>query len=373
MFVKRGMLYKGFFLTILYLAISSFSIAVENIRALEGEKSEQEVIEAMRADKTVIDEMIAEKAPLEEVLAAKVEFIYKHSPFDAGIPDIISNYEVHSIVPLAINLTKDTNKRVRFYGYRLLISAKQKTNDLNLLNIIIHAFIEGLKDDNNSGTCLKVLMDCHKNEFSEETKEYLKQLLDEILTKEITGTYSENILLLVGVADMQEEMNKLQAIMDIGDGNSSRSRSNPHRMVFAALKAKARMGDKDAIRQCIAQVDMEQDEERKLRISLKHIAYIRQPEAVDYIKQYIYSDKKTRDLGPDALGGSYSDIAAGYLEEMIVGFPNRAEIANHIKEYGFDEAFTEKWPTYMNDGGRKAYVLNCRQWLEAQDSLEIIR
>ena len=189
-----------------------------------------------------------------------------------------------------------------------------------------------------------------------------------------TGSHSnrvKNLILLIGVADMQTEMDRLQAIIDQVD-EPLRYKAKSKQWIggaITALKARARMGDKDAIQRCISLVDSETDEEYKVLVLLKEIEYIRQPEAVEYIKQFLYSDIVPPRRSPDTVVTPYSRRAATNLEKMIVGFPTWREAYEFYRnKRGTDLEFQNKWRS-MQD----YYPEHCRQWLESQTSIEIIR
>jgi hypothetical protein len=216
------------------------------------------------------------------------------------------------------------------------------------------------------------LLDYPKKDFSEEAKYKLGQYLDKIASEKSYDNLTSSIILLVGVADVQSAMNPLQAIVDQVEGPLKPfklSASQLHEIAFAALKARARMGDEKAIEECIRLVDSEEDEDFKVGILLRHISYIRQPEAISYIKRYLYSDKKERSAGPDVIVRSYTRIAAKYLQEMVAGFPTEKETFDfYLKTAGTDLKFRKQWPSFDD-----YYIYCCRQWLEKQPSVEIIR
>lgn len=312
---------------------------------------------------------------LKDVIAEKVAIKRQipHAGFNTR--EIFTNYDGHSVVAQAINLTKDPNEPVRNFGYLLLAQAGTHYDDPNLRKAVVSTFVNGLADKEEDITTFSakmLLKDYQKEDFSEEAKGKLKQHFNEILSKQSQGYYAMNIILLVGAADMQTEMDRLQWLIDqIHEPLQPFGAQTPrwHEEAFTALKAKARMGDQEAIQKCILLVDAVTDEDFKVITLLKHIAYIRQPKAVDYIKQYLYSDKKARDLGPNFPGAPYFYMAAHCLEEMVVGFPTHLEVSKFYQEkISTDPVFRKQWPSYVDYFGE-----HWRNWFEAQTSIEIIR
>jgi len=309
--------------------------------------------------------------PLEEVIAEKVKFRHKNPKTPIFLRAITDQYDANSVVTQAIQLTKDPNELTKKFGYALLGSVGYKHDAPHIRKPIVQTFVGGLKDKGMSRSCAKSLMKYRKRDFSKEAKAGLKQHFEEVMS---TGSHShhvKNVILLIGVADMQTEMDRLQAIIDQIYG-PLRFKAKSKQWIggaLAALKARARMGDKDAIQRYISLVDSESDEEYKVTALVKNIGYIRQPEVVEYIKHFLYSDVVPPRRSLDTVVTPYSHRAAAYLEKMIVGFPTvqKARKAYHNKQ-STDLEFSKKRVKFTN-----YYPEYCRQWLEAQTSIEIIR
>jgi hypothetical protein len=306
-----------------------------------------------------------------EAISRKAEMKRNNPNVVVDTRDIVSQYDPNSIIAQAIRLTEDPNEHVKKYGYGLLAAVGKKYQDLALKKEVVCSFVEGLTDSDESivTTCAKLLFQNHqKEDFSDEAKAKLRNYLDGVIQSNSHGYYAQNVILLIGVADIQGETARLQTIIEQVNGplQPFGALALPrHEMVFAALKAKARMGDEDAVERCIALVDSVEDEEFRVVTLLKHIQYIRQPKAVEYIKGYLYSDKKQAYAGPDAVVYSYSWHAASYLEEMIAGFPTKKEIIEiYLKRSKKDESV---------DALQSFYSEYCQQWIEKQERIEIIR
>lgn len=238
---------------------------------------------------------------------------------------------------------------------------------------LVDKFVNALavNDENLTVYDIEPLLDFQQSDFSEEAKSKLKQYLDRIASEKSYGNLTPSIILLVGVADVQSAMNPLQTIVEQVEGPLEPFKLNAsqlHKIAFAALKAMARMGDEKAIEECIRLVDSEGDETFKMLTLLKHISYIRQPRAVEYFEQYLDSDKEISG-GPDVIPTPYSKIAAKYLEEMIAGFPTEKEVYDlYHKAKNTDLEFRKQWSSFDD-----YYVYRCKQWLEEQSTIEIIR
>jgi len=327
--------------------------------------------------------------PLDEVISeiAAARRQNPHAGFDRQ--EIVRNYGAKAVVTQARSLVQDPNHAVRDFGYTLLTDAGMASGDSAVRQMVVDLKVSGIGDKEESISTAHVnglLIGFQKREdYSDQAKDTLRRYFDVIMETGSRDQFSHDIILLIGVADIQEEMGRLQTIIDQVEGplNPFRTSANTrqqamaasqHKLAFSALRAKARMGDEEAIRRCISLVESEADEDFKVEILLDRLSYVRQPAVVDYIKQFLYSDK-SRDVDPlsHVIVLPYSYRAVLCFEKMIVGFPERAVIANHIMRYGFDNQFREKWPTYATEGTYMAHVRYCRQWLEAQSKIELIR
>jgi len=314
-----------------------------------------------------------EQKPLKEVIAEKVKFKYQNPKvaMHPHLREIIDQYDANSVVAQAIQLTKDPNETTKKFGYTLLGYAGYEHDAPHIRKPIVQAFVGGLKNKGIAHSCAKSLMNYRKRDFSKEAKASLKQHFEEVLSTGSHSRHVKNVILLIGVADMQTEVDRLQAIIDQIDEPLRYKHKSKQWMggAITALKAKARMGDKDAIQQCISMVDSVSDEDYKVETLLKQLEYIRQPEAVEYIKQFLYSDKVPPQLSHDAFELPYSHRAIANLQKMIVGFPTWRESYNAYKhKRGTDLEFSKKRVKFAD-----YYPEYCRQWIEAQTSIEIIR
>jgi len=118
------------------------------------------------------------------------------------------------------------------------------------------------------------------------------------------------------------------------DGNES----NPFRGRYAML-ALARMGDPRAIQDTIA--TLETIEDRKLRtINLAHLSIIPHPEAVDYLKKYLFSDVEYPRVAEDLVPVREQEHAYWALRSMLevpegVTYTNFREWIAEQKTYTF--------------------------------------
>lgn len=308
---------------------------------------------------------------LEEAIADKVKTRRQNPKALIDTRDFVGHYDDAAIVAQAIDLRNDPNRPVKQFGIQLLSAVGRKSDKPDIRKKVVKAFVEGLNDQYVYENCARLLKGYQRADFSQESKTGLKQHFDEVISKGSRDRHARDIILLIGVADMQTEMDSLQAIIDnVTEPLKITDIRKPwHRRAFAALKAKARMGDKNAIQRCISLVDSVSDEDFKVLKLLNDISYIRQPEGIDYIKRFLYSDKKQSSGGPDTMVYPYSYYAAEYLEKLIVGFPGKLDVwPIYRKKRGIGLGFRDKWPLFSSYYGEY-----CKQWLEEQTSIQIIR
>lgn len=161
--------------------------------------------------------------------------------------------------------------------------------------------------------------------FTSDTREPLRELLNGMLQKETPP--KDEIILLSGTSGdsaLIPLLKKLDSRM-----KQDKEEEFPLRR-RVALQACARLGDKEAIRECIAVLDVLPEEYRKTR-ELETLSYIRQPEAVEYIKTFLFSDKKEPDCGMDCFGVSFHSRASDALHMMLPDFPDNASLEEQRK------------------------------------------
>ena len=90
------------------------------------------------------------------------------------------------------------------------------------------------------------------------------------------------------------------------------------------LKALARLGEKEAVQECIRLVEALENPIDRVYV-LEYLSYIRQPEIVEYLWGYLKSDEiegGSRDVPPMP----FSRRASNALASMLIGYPARASI-----------------------------------------------
>ncbi|HUT31087.1 MAG TPA: hypothetical protein VMX13_14935 [Sedimentisphaerales bacterium] len=281
----------------------------------------------------------------------------------------------------------DPCSRVRWHAYVLLWRMGLDANDLQVRQKIVTGLLMGVRDDAyNTGHLSHWLLQFSSADFSEPSRELVREMLVRALADANTNP-REDIILLAGVADLKSELPRLKRFMDarevilkernekhvqewreaigrLPDTNNMpaflprRKRYEKQLMkqywqsslLWAALRARARMGVKEDIARCIELVESHPDEDYRVAWLLEELSYVRQPEIVDYLYRYLKSEKVRESKGPDTVVGTYAQHAAKALAQMLRGFPGRKDI-----------------------GGDKETIELRRKWMAEQKDWDIIR
>jgi hypothetical protein len=121
---------------------------------------------------------------------------------------------------------------------------------------------------------------------------------------------------------------------------------------WAARLARARMGVREDIERCLELVESVQDaNERVLRL-FHDVGYIRQPQAIEYLKTYFLSDLRL----PPTNSGELGEPVANYLMPIL---------ANALRDF---PVASREGRTYSEEERE-----TCRKWMAEQKGWDIIR
>lgn len=303
-----------------------------------------------------------------------------------------------AILPYIEQYTTDPNSRVRLEAYALMVGIGRDANDTPDRQAIVYKLLTRLRQDEEHKQYLgRRLLQFRAGDFSTESKQILNELLTTALGKgKLNGYVRGYVMLLVGVADMKSELPRLKEFMEQQEDkrkqehqkevDSLRERLARHQkrvdrlrelnsripegdkyrlkilnkqlkkqywqssLMWVALRARARMGVKEDIHRCIELVESHPDEEYRRDRLLQALAYVRQPEIVGYLYDYLQHSKAKTEFRGDAIIYSEAQRAAMALAAMLRGFPGK-------KHYGGDQETMER----------------CRRWMSEQKQWDIIR
>jgi hypothetical protein len=178
-----------------------------------------------------------------------------------------------------------------------------------------------------------------QDEFTEGAKASLVQALR-------AERPSKEILWVCGVAQVKETLPRLNELVfdEIAYARDPSKRNFPEwyfTLGWYARLARARMGEQADVEKALAAVDTVTDHHIKVTLLLRHVAYIRRPEAMDYLKKYFLSDETLAPTNPGMPREPVSKFLMPFLAESLLNFPFEPR---EIGEYTNDEVETaKKW------------------------------
>jgi len=195
-----------------------------------------------------------------------------------------------------------------------------------------------------------LLMGFTARDFDDKARNTIRQGL----AKERVGVLTVQ---LCGVANIQEGLPRLATLLvDEMQYQAEADKTGEKKWylttAWAARLARARMGVKEDIARCIELAEGEKNgADRVLRI-LPKIGYIRQPEAIEYLRKYLESSERLPPTNPGARGEPYASRVVYILAESLQGFPVKPKLT--------------RWYTDEE-------IEICRKWMTDKTNWKIIR
>lgn len=192
------------------------------------------------------------------------------------------------------------------------------------------------------------LMGFRARDFGDETK---AKIFDELKRKP-----SKQIIEICGVADIKEGLPLLKELLidEIAYAADPNRRTQWYLTIgWSARLARARMGVQEDINRCIelAESELKGKPPRILRL-FHDIGYIRQPEAIDFLMTYVFSDETIGQVKPTVPGEPVASYVMGILVDSLENFPIKKR-----EERGYKPEEIEL----------------CRKWMSEQKEWKIIR
>ena len=190
-------------------------------------------------------------------------------------------------------------------------------------------------------------------DFDERSKGLIRQAL----AKPEDRTGGDVSVWICGLANMQDQLPRLKELtIDEMQYQAEADKIGDKKWYFttgwAARLACARMGVREDIAKCIQLAESEQDAtERVLRI-LPQIGYVRQPEAIEYLRKYLESSERLPPTNPGMPGELYASRVMHIFAESLEDYPVRQKPAGNYTEEEIDL---------------------CRRWMASKANWKIIR
>lgn len=275
------------------------------------------------------------------------------------VTDNLTNTEFNALIE-----NSDPNKLLNFihpYTINMDVSVRSLALDIELKVIEFHSsssikrsvvknLVTGLVGKNEIDHQLrwkygKSLLYFSANDFNDSTKNAITLAFqDENQNKEL--------LLVIGVAQLTQILPKLNELLldEMSYRSDPNMRLSPkwyYTTGWFARLARARIGIKEDITKCIELAEIVKDSnERVLRI-LPDIGYIRQPEAIEYLKKYLESNKRLHPTTPGLPGELYASQVMHILAESLENFPVKKKEARNYTQEEID--LCRKWMSEQSE------------------------
>ncbi len=275
-------------------------------------------------------------ADVEQEVAAVMDNIRSNDP---AAPSRKALFEAPPAQVLASlwKYVKDPNDKVRFeVTWATAIVAKRTSTPAIRQQTarLLWTIAESDSDLGNQTRAAEELQMFSREDFTPQ----MKAVIARIVNKEPPD---EDAILLAGVADVRSVMPRLRRI---ASGNNSER-------AWVAVKALARLGDRQAIGQVIAKVEGEPSIDKRVHSLLGNLTYIRQPQAVEVLVKYLFSDEISQRARGE-VWQAHAPRALGHLVESIEGLPIEYQGPNAIHYSDAEVAQARAWITQQGGAAR---------------------
>jgi hypothetical protein len=158
---------------------------------------------------------------------------------------------------------------------------------------------------------MEYLQGANKAEFDNNDIENIEQLLVKdykaYYPQPIEYTPYEDLVLLIGFLDIEKSIPKLESLI---------LPNSDYQRKWEVYLTLARLGHKKAIEYCVSEVT---NSRSKHYSNLKDFCYIRQPEVIEVLNEYLFDDKYFSDNREEC--PSTLDFIFGLYARTVKGFP----------------------------------------------------
>ncbi len=282
----------------------------------------------------------------------------KNESFEPATDAILKSSDPNEIMKLLCFYDNEGNEDERDLAYRYMMRLiklhPQKEIKREVAGRLVQAVIH--PERNNSRNPYNWLSTSFVEEdFTEESKNFIRKYIDD-------ANVARRMIIICGVANLKDQIPKLEKLlineMEYKKKEMEENPDFPYSFGlyssngWSARLARARMGVKEDIKRCIEVVEAEKDIRRKLTNLLPQIGYIRQPEAIEYLRKYLESNQMLSG-GKDTIGTNVGLNTMNILSQCLSNFPFK------------------KKETYSSFSMEE--LDQCRIWMAQQKEWKIIR
>jgi hypothetical protein len=319
-------------------------------------------------------------------LAAYINSVRQGNYNDSELYPLTQRYGTPLLPPLR-RYARDENPAVAFEASRSMFFLLKSADNLPDRQKIVDCLIEMLNEDYHTDlrcdAVRPMLVLSRASDFTPGAKQILQSWVASICDGTYKNPYQiQEIILLVGIANVQSQLARLGELVgrwddrlrqmhqrEIGEWHKQMVAygENPPRGLQASgellrkktywqssslwdvLRARARMGMKEDIRRCIEMAESHPDPNYRAAYLFDQLAYIRQPEVVEYLRSYLDDNRVPVRRSKDVVVASYAARAASALAGMFENPP--------IKSYQT----------------RPENILTLQKWMAEQKTWRIVR
>ena len=249
----------------------------------------------------------------------------------------------------------NTNVAVRSQALGFALKVAELHPSRSVRERIVDNLISGLLSETITARSLrwkygKFLLRFTANDFSDISKTAIIQALQ-------ADNPSKELVLVCGVAQITQTLPRLAEFLfdEVAYSKEPNKKHFPKwyfTLGWRARLARARMGVQEDIEKCLAMVDTVTDVHTKATILFHDVAYIRRPEAMEYLRKNFLSDARLSPTNPGMLGEPVSKYLMSILADCLINFPIKKKEARNYTEQEIDL---------------------CRKWIAEQTKWDIIR
>lgn len=241
---------------------------------------------------------------------------------------------------------KEEDWSVRHAAHAYLVRTATLHPTTRVRREVVGRLIDSAYTKQESSNEVELLMRFTAKDFDERAKGVIRQAM----AKDRIGVAT---IRLCGVANLQDQLPRLEALLidEVAYANDPNLRVSAamkkygaldeqtrrfyeerlrmlHRLLptkwyrtlsWEARLARARMGVKEDIARCIELAEREEDKRERVLTILPQIGYIRQPEAIEYLRKYLESDERLPRMG--GRRQPYADRVMYILAECLEDYP----------------------------------------------------
>lgn len=287
-------------------------------------------------------------------LESKIETIMnnhkRNQPFDGLTDQELKAVEPNHVLGVLERYEDDeawvARRLTYWYEYRLAQLQPQPKLRQKIVKKFIKASVTNSVKQTNQW-----LLTFHADDFNEDSKQIIRQALK----KDKVNRWH---VLICGVARMEDQLPILEKLLIDEMKHQAKVEKREAGITWyytagwAARLARARMGVKSDIERCLQLVETVQDLHRRVTTLLHNVGYIRQPEAIEFLKGYLESDKRLPSVTPPVPG----TLVASYVMNILI---------DCLRDFPIER---KPWGAYS-----LKQIEEARQWMRQQKKWNIIR